>query len=69
MKTQHLLTPSTLTTNILSTATLTAALLASTASIADSHSHGIYSKPNASQNDKKQYRHISYGRGFTSRYK
>ena len=50
MKTQHLLTPSTLTTNILSTATLTAALLASTASIADSHSHGIYSKPNASQN-------------------
>ncbi len=50
MKIQHLLSAPTLTTVTMATATLTAALLTSSASLADSHNHGIDSKPNTSQN-------------------
>ncbi|WP_293266265.1 hypothetical protein [Neptunomonas sp.] len=50
MKIQNFLTASTLTTATMATATLTAAMLASSASLAESHNHGIHSKPNTSQN-------------------
>ena len=49
MKIQNFLTASTLTTATMATATLTAAMLASSASLAESHNHGIHSKPNTSQ--------------------